>query len=193
MDGRLDVMPTTVLFIQGAGDMHHPEGSIHLARWLERELGDDFGVLAPEMPDAENPGYERWRAAIEEHLATIDGPVLIVGHSFGASTVLKMLSESPAPSQLRGMFLVEMPWWEPEGWSAEYAVTKGFAERLPAVPTFLYHSVDDPEVPFSHLGIYRAHLPNATAREIRGDEHSYVHGLPVLVRDIRGVAAEVSG
>jgi hypothetical protein len=186
-------MLVTVLFVQGAGGMHHPEGSIHLARWLERELGDDFRVLAPEMPDAENPGYERWRGAIEEHLGTIDGPVLIVGHSFGASTVLKMLSESPPRGQIRGLFFASTPWWEPRGWSAEYAVTEGFADRLPDVPMFLYHSVEDPEVPLRHLDIYRAHLPNATAREIPGREHSFVHGLPELVDDIRRVAADVSG
>lgn len=181
-------MLATVLFVQGAGDMHHPEGSIHLARWLERELGDDVRVFAPEMPDAEDPGYERWRAAIAEHLSSLDGPVLIVGHSFGASTVLKMLSESPAPAQLRGLFLVETPWWEPEGWSAEYAVSEGFADRLPPIPTYLYHSVEDPEVPFSHLDIYRAHLPNATVRVIPGEQHSFVDGLPELADDIRGVA-----
>ena len=181
-------MLAAVLFVQGAGDMHHPEGSIHLARWLERELGDDFRVLAPKMPDAENPGHERWRAAIEAELAAIDGPVLIVGHSFGASTVLKMLSDSLAPAQLRGLFLASTPWWEPEGWSAEYAVTEGFADRLPAVSTFFYHSVDDPEVPFSHLGIYRGHLPDATFRPIPGAQHSFVDGLPELADDIRSVA-----
>ena len=184
-------MLATVLFIQGAGDMHHPEGSIHLARWLERELGDDFRVLAPEMPDAENPGYERWRASIEEHLGTIDGPVLIVAHSFGASTVLKMLSEAPAPDQIRGLFLASTPWWEPEGWSAEYAVTEGFADRLPEIPIFLYHSVDDPEVARGHLDIYRAHLPNAIAREIPGSEHSFVRGLPELADDIRSVVTSL--
>ena len=186
-------MLATVLFVQGAGDMYQPEGSIHLARWLERELGDDFRVVAPEMPDAEtNPRYGPWREAIEEHLGTIEGPVLIVGHSFGASTVLKMLSESTAPRQIRGLFLASTPWWEPEGWSAEYAVTEGFADRLPAIPIFLYHSIDDPEVPAGHLDIYREHLPNATARAIDGREHSFVHGLPELVEDIRKVAAKVS-
>jgi predicted alpha/beta hydrolase family esterase len=181
-------VPATVLFIQGAGDMHQPEGSVHLARYLERELGDDFRVLAPEMPEAENPGYERWRAAIEEHLATIEGRILIVGHSFGASTVIKMLSESPAPPQVQGLFFASTPWWEPEGWSAEYAVTEGFADRLPDVPIFLYHSIDDPEVPLSHLDTYRAHLPTATARVIPGGEHSFVHGLPELVADLKTLA-----
>ena len=186
-------MLATVLFVQGAGDMHHPEGSIHLARYLERELGDEVRVLAPEMPDAENPGYERWRDAIVQHLGTITGPVLIVGHSFGASSVLKMLSESAAPGQVRGLFLASTPWWEPEGWSAEYAVTDGFADRLPAIPIFLYHSIDDPEVPIGHLDIYREHLPKATARRIPGREHAFVQGLPELVDDIRSVAADVSG
>ena len=180
-------MPATVLFIQGSGDMHHAEGSIHLARYLERELGDDVRVLAPEMPDAENPGHERWRAAFEEHLAAIEGPILIVGHSLGASTVLKTLSKSAAPPGLRGLFLVETPWWEPEGWSAEYAVPDDVADHLPDVPIFLYHSTEDPEVPFGHLDLYRSRLPNATAREISGSEHSFIHGLPQLVADIREV------
>ena len=182
-------MLATLLFVQGAGDMHDPEGSIHLARWLERELGDDVRVLAPEMPDADNPGHERWSAAIREELDSIEGPVFIVGHSFGASTVLKLLSESPAPDQLKGLFLVETPWWEPEGWSQEYAVREGFADRLPDAPVYLYHSIDDAEVPRSHLHRYRAHLPKATAREIPGSEHSFVNGLPELAADIRSVIA----
>ncbi len=185
-------MLATVLFVQGAGDMHHPAGSIHLARYLEHELGEEVRVVVPEMPYAENPGYERWRAAIEEHLGTIAGPVLIVAHSFGASTVLKMLSESPAPGQVRGLFLASTPWWEPEGWSAEYAVTEGFADRLPAIPIFLYHSIDDPEVPVGHLDAYREHLPRATARRIPGREHAFVQGLPDLVEDIRRVATDIS-
>ena len=102
------------------------------------------------------------------------GPVLIVGHSFGASTVLKMLSESPASGQISGLFLASTPWWEPEGWSAEYAVAEGFADRLPAVPIFLYHSIDDPEVPLSHLDIYRRAPARAPRREIPGNEHAFV-------------------
>jgi predicted alpha/beta hydrolase family esterase len=185
-------MTATILFVQGAGDLHHPEGSIHLARWLERELGEHFRVLAPEMPDAENPAYEPWRAAIEGHIAGIDGPLLIVGHSLGASTVLKTLSQTSPPSQLRGLFLVTTPWWDPGGWSAEYAVPEGFAGQLPDVPIFLYHSVDDPEVPFSHLEMYRQHLPSAIVREIPGNQHSFVLGLPELAGDIRGLARELT-
>ena len=57
------------------------------------------------------------------------------------------------------------------------------------IPIILYHSRDDSEIPLSHLRRYQEHLPNATSRVIEGSEHSFVHGLPQLVRDIQAVAA----
>jgi hypothetical protein len=186
-------MLATVLFVQGAGDMHHPEGSIHLARYLERELGDRFRVLAPEMPEADtNPRYQPWRDAIVRELEVIDGPVLIVGHSFGGSVVLKMLAESPAPTAIRAVFLASMPWWGPDGWDVpEYALADDFAAHLPDIPIVLYHSVGDPEVSVDQLALYESRLPDAQVRRVPGAQHSFVDGLPVLVNDIRAMA--VSG
>jgi hypothetical protein len=49
-----------VLFIQGAGSMHQPDGSGRLAAYLARELGTDYRLVAPEMPQptipTTNPG-----------------------------------------------------------------------------------------------------------------------------------------
>ncbi len=58
-----------VLFIPGAGDPRHPEGSGHLADYLARELGDGFEVVAPTMPEPDDPNYRPWRDAIEQHAA----------------------------------------------------------------------------------------------------------------------------
>ena len=55
---------------------------------------------------------------------------------------------------------------------------------------FLYHSRDDPEVPFAHLGYYQEYLPTATARPIDGSEPSFVEGLTTLVDDIRACLNE---
>src|SRR5688500_5991248 len=133
-------MVIAVLFVQGAGDMHQPDGSIHLARYLERELGAKYRIIVPEMPDAEeNQRYEPWSRTIERELTAIEGPVLVVGHSLGGSVALKMLAESRAPAAIRALFLASMPWWGPEGWDfAEYAPAEGFGTRLPDIPVFLY-------------------------------------------------------
>ena len=103
-----------VLFIQGAGTMHEPEGSGRLAAYLARELGTDYRLIAPEMPEADNPHYRPWRDRIEQELDVIDGEVIFVGHSFGGSVLLKYLAEGSYRKPVRGLFLVSVP---DSGWN----------------------------------------------------------------------------
>ena len=177
-----------VLFIQGAGSMHEPEGSGRLAAYLASELGVDYRLVAPEMPDADNPHYQPWRDRIEQELEAIDGKVILVGHSFGGSVLLQYLAEGSYRKPVQGLFLVSVPNWGPNGWAYdEFAVPNDVGSRLPASRIFLYHSRDDPEVPFAHLAYYQDHLPTATARPIDGSEHSFVEGLSALVDDIKSL------
>jgi uncharacterized protein len=177
-----------VLFIQGAGSMHQPEGSGRFAASLAAELGPDYRLIAPEMPDADNPHYQPWRDRIERELEAIDGNVIFVGHSFGGSVLLTYLAEGSYRKPVRGLFLVSVPNWGPDGWAfAEFALPNDVGSRLPVSRIFLYHSRDDLEVPFAHLAYYQDHLPTATARPIEGSEHSFVAGLPTLVDDIKSL------
>ena len=186
MRTHLEAQP--VLFIQGAGGMHQPEGSGRLAAYLARELGTDYRVIAPEMPDADNPHYRPWRDRIQQELKGIDEAVILVGHSFGGSVLLKYLAEGSYRQPVRGMLLVSVPNWGPDGWAyEEFAVPDDVGSRLSASKIFLYHSRDDPEVPFAHLGYYQERLPTATARPIDGSEHSFLQGLPTLVDDIKNL------
>jgi uncharacterized protein len=148
-------------------------------------LPTGYRVIAPEMPDADNPHYQPWRDRIAQELEAID-EVILVGHSFGGSVLLKYLAEGSYQKPVRGLFLVSVPNWGPDGWAYdEYAVSEDVGSRLPASRIFLYHSRDDPGVPFAHLGYYHEHLPMAIVRPIDGSEHSFVDGLPTLVDDIK--------
>jgi uncharacterized protein len=182
----VDTQP--VLFIQGAGNMHEPEGSGRLAAYLGRELGTDYRIIAPEMPDADNPRYQPWRDRIEQELEAIDEEVIFVGHSFGGSVLLKYLAEGSFHRPFRGLFLVSVPNWGPDGWAYdEFAVPNDIGSRLTASRIYLYHSREDPEVPFAHLSYYQEHLPTATSRLVDGSEHSFVDGLRTLVDDIESL------
>ena len=179
----------TVLAIHAAGDPKHPEGSGQLFDWLGRELGADFRVLAPTMPEPDEPHYGPWRDRIEQELGTIQGSVMLFGHSFGGSVLVKYLAERPVPVAVRGLFLASVPFWGPGGWEyEEYDLPDAFADQMPQAPIFLYHSRDDPEVSFAHVDLYAAKLPQATLRPIEGVEHSFTGGLPQLVTDIRATA-----
>jgi uncharacterized protein len=129
-----------VLFIQGAGSMLAPQGSGRLAAHLAREVGTDYRVIAPEMPHADSPDYQSWRDRIELELAAIDDEVILVGHSFGGSVLLKYLAEGSNRKPVRGLFLVSVPDWGPDGWAyAEFAVPDDVGSRLPATRIFMYH------------------------------------------------------
>jgi uncharacterized protein len=179
-----------LLFIHGAGHPRHPEGSGQLADYFARELGDAFRAVAPTMPEPDDPHYRPWRDEIERQLSALGDDLLLVGHSFGGSVLLKYLAEGSYQRPVAGLFLVAVPFWGSD--FPDFALPEDFAAHLPSAPTFLYQSTDDPEVPFSHLRRYQEHLPWATSRAIDGSQHSFTDGLPQLVRDIQAVSATSS-
>jgi uncharacterized protein len=178
-----------VLFIHGAGDPRQPEGSGQLADYLARELGDALHVIAPTMPEPDDPHYRPWRDEIERQLSELGDDVLLVGHSFGGSVLLKYLAEGTYQRPIAGLFLVSVPFWGSD--FADFALPEDFAAHLPSAPIFLYHSRDDPEVPVSHMRRYLEHLPHATSRVIEGSQHSFTDGLPELVTDLRAIAEPI--
>jgi predicted alpha/beta hydrolase family esterase len=175
-----------ILFIHGAGNQHNPLGSGKLVASLRQQLGSDYLVLAPDMPDPDHPRYLPWRDQIEQELGKLDVDALLIGHSLGGSMLLKCLAEGTYQKPIAGLFLVAVPYWGKQDWELEYAVPDDFASRLPPIrQLFLYHSRSDEDVPFSSLRHYQEQLPQATVRVLDGKEHSFTEGLPLLAQDIK--------
>ncbi len=124
---------------------------------------------------------------IDELIRRTRRPVL-VGHSFGASVLLKYLAETVRRPTPAGLFLVAMPFWGPD--FPEFALPPDFGVRLRDLsPIFLYHSLDDADVPIKHLQRYRRLLPHATVRVLDGRGHEFNQAqFPELAADIRGLA-----
>jgi uncharacterized protein len=179
-------MTKLILFIHGAGNQRHPLGSGKLVASLKLQLGSDYEVLAPDMPDPDHPGYQAWRGQIKQELDKLDADVLLIGHSFGGSVLLKYLAEGTYQRPIAGLFLVAVPYWGKRDWELEYRLPDDFASHLPPIrQLFLYHSRDDEVVPFSHLWCYQEQLPQATVRVLDGKDHSFTRGLPLLAQDIK--------
>jgi predicted alpha/beta hydrolase family esterase len=184
-----------LLFAHSAGPQGDREGSGFLVAALRRGLGSGYDVRYPIMPDPDDPAYAPWRDRLEEELAALADGAILVGHSLGGSVLLKLLSERKPRTRvphIAGLFLVATPFWGPEGWGVEeFRLRKDFAARLPRIPRLvLFHSRDDDEVPFAHLGLYARALPQATVRELDGYGHLFEHGCRELVEEIVGAASD---
>jgi uncharacterized protein len=86
---------------------------------------------------------------------------------------------------LAGLFLVATPFGGPD--FPEFALPPDFGIRLRDLsPVYLYHSRDDPEVPFADVERYSRALPQAIVRVLdgRGHEFNQAH-FPELAADIR--------
>lgn len=179
-------MKKHVLFVHGAGEGAHEEDRT-LAESLQNALGAGYDVRSPQMPNEDSPEYGAWRDRISEELAGMNGAAVLVGHSFGASVLLKYLSEEGPERPVAGVFLVAAPFWGAEEWDAdEYALREDCASRLPGgLPIFFYHGRDDEVVPFAHLALYAERLPRATFREFDGRGHQFDDDLSEVAGDIK--------
>src|SRR3712207_7468283 len=131
---------------------------------LRDALGGGYETGYPKMPEEDSPTYAAWRDRIASELAGLDGEVVLVGHSLGASILLKYISEERTATPVAGMFLIAPPYWGAEDWEVdEYVLQEDFASKLPeGLPTYFYHSRDDEWVPFAHLALYAEKVPQAT-------------------------------
>jgi len=184
-------MKKEVLFVHSAGPQGYHEGSDYLVSYLRHALGGQYKVLFPMMPDPENPTYASWKAQLKKEITAIDNEAILIGHSLGASVLLKFLTEEQLHKSIAGLFLIGAVYWGKENWEVtEYELHENFMFNLPPIPQiYLYHSRDDQVVPVTHLMYYADALPMATIREFENRGHLFGKGLPELAEDIKRLKA----
>jgi predicted alpha/beta hydrolase family esterase len=103
--------------------------------------------------------------------------------------LLKYVSEEEVENPVAGLFLVATPYVGTGGWEFEEgALREDFAAEIHLrLPVFLYHSHDDEVVPFAHLALYEAKLPQATIQELEGRGHQFDNDLSEVARDIKSL------
>lgn len=176
-----------VLFVHGGGGGAY-EADSKLATNLQANLGQDYVVHYPKMPDEEDPSYAVWKRRILEELEITGDHALLVGHSIGASVLIKFLVDGALTRPLSGVFLISTPYWhDHEVWRwNEVSLPRNAADLLPNdVPLFLYHSRQDEVVPFTHLEMYTEMFPQATVRALDGRDHQMNDDLTEVVEDIK--------
>jgi predicted alpha/beta hydrolase family esterase len=173
-----------VLFVQGGGQGAHQEDAA-LVTSLVNELGADYEVHYPVMPHEDSPDYPAWNRVLIEQLERLGDDVILVAHSVGPTIVVWSLAENQPKQKLAGVFLIAPPFVGERGWQIEeFTPPKDIGSKVPDVPIYLYHSREDELVPFAHVDLYAAVLPQAFIRRLAGRNHQLNNDLSEVARDI---------
>lgn len=163
-----------LLFLHGAGGY---DDDLPLATAVAAALR--VGLAYPRLP-TEAWAFEDWAAPVRENLDAADPDDLVAAHSFGASILLRVLTE-PGRARSSRVVLLAMPEWSAGGWDvADYA----FTGDEPAQELSLHHCRDDAVVPFAHLARNAALLPAAARHAHPAGGHQFDGLAEVIAADL---------
>ena len=179
-----------VLFIQGGGAGAHDDWDDKLVDSLRRELGDAFEIRYPRMPAEDDPSDAAWGPAIAEATAALEESAVVVGHSVGATLLIKSLVERPPDVTIAAIVLIAAPFVGTGGWPGEEFELPGhLGALLPAkVPVHVFHGLEDDEVPPAHADLFARAIPQAQLHRLPGRDHQLGNDLgdvATLIRTLR--------
>jgi predicted alpha/beta hydrolase family esterase len=179
--------PHHVLFIQGGGHGAHDLWDDKLVVSLGRNLGPDYRIGYPRMPNEADPHYVLWKAALKQELGKLNAGAILIGHSIGGTILINVLAEGQADRTPSGIFVISAPFVGMGGWPSEDIRPKSdLGASLPAdVPVYLYHGSQDESVPFTHVDLYAKAIPQAVVRRLAGRDHQLNNDLSDVAADIR--------
>jgi len=130
---------------------------------LQKNLGDEFEVICPTMPNKNNAKYSEWKIWFERLFPFLREEAILIGSSLGAIFLTKYLSENILPIKIKAVFLVAPPFDDETKESLGDFKLLGTLERFreQVKNIFIFHSKDDPVVPFYELDKYSKSLPDA--------------------------------
>ncbi|SKB71105.1 alpha/beta fold hydrolase [Dyadobacter psychrophilus] len=181
-------MQKQITFFHGGGSQEDYSADEKLVASLRRELGSEYTVHYPFLPNDGSPDLGR-REQIGRAILSGENGVILVGHSLGASMLLAYLSENAITKNIGGIFLLAAPFWQgDEDWVEAFKLRPDFAGNIDKkIPLFFYHCIDDEEVPFSQMAFYKEQLPWGTFKEIARGGHQFGNDLKIVADDIKSM------
>ena len=180
-------MSRQVLFVQGGGAGAHDEWDNKLVESLRRELGPNFQIRYPRMPNEDDPRYAAWKEALEKEFddagrwrdprRAFDRGDNTDQRAFGATTKAPVRCDhvDRGPLCRRGR-LAKRGHATP---ARPGRATSG------GVPVYIYHGLDDETAPPSHAELYARAIPQASVSRLPDRDHQ-------LNNDLKEIAATIT-
>lgn len=154
---------------------------------IQQDLGDNYEVLAPSMPNKNNAKYKEWKIWFENILSVVNKDVILVGHSMGGVFLAKYLSEHLIDNNIGKLVLLAAPYSDtPEESIGSFKLTKPFTKLIKQVNNVvLVYSQDDTVVPYNDGILYQKSLPGSKLVTFKDKGHFNMPNFPELADIIK--------
>jgi predicted alpha/beta hydrolase family esterase len=159
---------------------------------LAVDLGSDYEVFMPAMPNRNNAKYEEWKIWFEKHFEYLHNDVVLIGCSLGAMFLTKYFIEHKLPFSVKELIIMACPVQDGTFTDddcgdflskvSDLVKMSGKAEKIT-----IMQSKDDFAVPYEHALKYKAALPEAELVTFEDKNHFLVEELPELVERIKAL------
>ncbi|MFA6428648.1 MAG: alpha/beta hydrolase [Candidatus Buchananbacteria bacterium] len=133
--------------------------------YLKKKLGQNFEVIQPRMPKADDAKYVEWKIYFERYFPLLRNNLVLIGGSLGGIFLAKYLSENKFPKKILATYLICPPF---DNTLPSDDLVGGFKlsadlSRLEKSSKNLYllFSKDDPVVPMVQAKKYQNKLSQA--------------------------------
>jgi len=156
---------------------------------MANDLGDDYDVLTPKMPNGTNAKYKEWELWFSNIFTKIHGDVILVGHSLGGAFLLRYLSENIIKNKIKSLFLVAAPIEsEEDEYLGEFTMPKDITKLIQQTSRiYILHSEDDKVVPYEQSK--KLHRAIAGSELITFDNYGHFNKehFPELIKKIKSL------
>ncbi|MFA5986201.1 MAG: alpha/beta hydrolase [Parcubacteria group bacterium] len=153
-------------------------------KMLAEKLGEEYEVFLPQMPSKYNAKYTEWCIWMEKVLPYIHNEMVIVGHSLGANFVAKYLAENTVKCNIAQVHLVAGCYGIGGGFDLPNSL-ENIQKQCDQI--FIYHSTDDPVVPYADALQYQKSLPQAKLITFSDRGHFLGDGFPEIVENVKKI------
>ena len=168
------------------------DGLRYQPSWKERlqeDLGSNYDVLLPRMPNGTNARYSEWKLWFDNLTSIVTDGCILVGHSLGGIFLAKYLSENRFPSKIEATILIAAPYDdESEEDLGDFkldTVSEQFSSQAGKVTLFFGN--DDPVIAATEIEKYKHDLPTADFHIVSAPDHFVRPAFPELVERIRSM------
>ncbi len=154
---------------------------------LQQNLGSDYQVLLPSMPNKTNARYSEWKVWFDHLSEIIEDDCVLIGHSMGAIFLAKYLSESNFPRKIKATIMIAGPYDDETGEDLTDFKLEGITDlfRSQAGRTIFFFGYDDAVTPESEIKKYQADLPNAEFNIMAAPDHFMRVEFPELINVVK--------